>query len=196
MKTLIIDNYDSFTYNLVQHLGELGANPKVLTNDAVSVEKVNDIQPTHIVISPGPGTVEKKSDFGRCEEIILTYMKSIPILGVCLGHQGIAKALGGTIQPAPTIMHGKQSSIEHHENGIFQNIANPFTAMRYHSLRVNETTLPTELSVTARATDDQSVMAIQHDNYPLFGIQFHPESFGTPEGKKLLSNFLRHAQKK
>ncbi|MCA9374531.1 aminodeoxychorismate/anthranilate synthase component II [Candidatus Peregrinibacteria bacterium] len=192
MKTLIIDNYDSFTYNLAQYFGELNANPVVHTNDSLSVEKINSIDPTHIVISPGPGTVEKSEDFGICEQAILTYMDKLPILGVCLGHQGIAKALGGKITSAPTIMHGKKSIIEHTNEGIFQNIKNPFTAMRYHSLCIDETSLPSELTITARAQDDNTIQAIQHDTYPLFGIQFHPESFGTPEGKTILSNFLRY----
>ena len=192
MKTLIIDNYDSFTYNLAQYFGELNANPVVHTNDSLSVEKINSIDPTHIVISPGPGTVEKSEDFGICEQAILTYMDKLPILGVCLGHQGIAKALGVKITSAPTIMHGKKSIIEHTNEGIFQNIKNPFTAMRYHSLCIDETSLPSELTITARAQDDNTIQAIQHDTYPLFGIQFHPESFGTPEGKTILSNFLRY----
>ncbi len=192
MKTLIIDNYDSFTYNLAQYFGELNANPVVHTNDAISVEKINSIKPSHIVISPGPGTVEKPDDFGVCEQVILTYMNKLPILGVCLGHQGIAKALGGKIITAPTIMHGKKSIIEHNNEGIFQNIKNPFTAMRYHSLCIDETSLPSELTITARAQDDNTIQAIQHDIHPLFGIQFHPESFGTPEGKTILSNFLRY----
>ncbi|MEZ4087537.1 MAG: aminodeoxychorismate/anthranilate synthase component II [Candidatus Gracilibacteria bacterium] len=192
MKTLIIDNYDSFTYNLAQYFGELNADPVVYTNDSLSVEKINSIDPTHIVISPGPGTVEKSEDFGICEQAILTYMDKLPILGVCLGHQGIAKALGGKITSAPTIMHGKKSIIEHTNEGIFQNIKNPFTAMRYHSLCIDETSLPSELTITARAQDDNTIQAIQHDTYPLFGIQFHPESFGTPEGKTILSNFLHY----
>mgnify|MGYP002621472642 FL=1 len=192
MKTLIIDNYDSFTYNLAQYFGELDAHPIVHTNNSLTVEKINSIDPTHIVISPGPGTVEKPEDFGICEKVILQYMNSIPILGVCLGHQGIAKALGGKIQPAPTIMHGKQSTIEHTNKGIFKNVQSPLTAMRYHSLCIDETSFPAELTITARAQDDNTIQAIQHDTYPLFGIQFHPESFGTPEGKTILSNFLRH----
>lgn len=190
MKTLIIDNYDSFTYNLAQYLDELGANTVVFMHDGITVEKINNIRPTHIVISPGPGTVEKSEDFGVCEEVILQYMEKRPILGVCLGHQGIAKALGGNIKSAPTIMHGKQSLIEHEEKGILKDIPNPFTAMRYHSLCVDEDRLPAELHVTARSKDENTIMAIQHYKYPLFGVQFHPESFGTPEGKKILRNFL------
>lgn len=194
MKTLLIDNYDSFTYNLAQYLGELGANPIVFTHNGLSVEKIADINPTHIVISPGPGTVEKSEDFGVCEQVILQYMDKVPILGVCLGHQGIAKALGGSIVPAPHVMHGKQSSITHEEKGIFKGIKNPFSAMRYHSLCVSEEDLPPELHVTARVEDENTIMALQHYKLPLFGVQFHPESFGTSQGKNLLHNFLHYAK--
>lgn len=196
MKTLIIDNYDSFTFNLYQYIGELGGNPEVHKHDRITVEKIDNTEPTHIIISPGPGTVEKPEDFGVCEEIILQFMKKIPILGVCLGHQGIAKALGGTIEQAPRIMHGKTSAIEHTGEGILKNLPNPFTAMRYHSLCITETNLPDDLRITARAQGENTIMAIQHSEYPLFGIQFHPESFATPEGKKILTNFLHYAEKK
>lgn len=190
MKTLIIDNYDSFTYNLFQYIAELRGNPVVYKHNQIDVEKVADINPTHIVISPGPGTVEKSEDFGACEKIILQYMDKTPILGVCLGHQGIAKALGGSIKPSTQIMHGKQSPIEHEEKGILKGLKSPFMAMRYHSLCINEENLPAELHVTARVKDESTIMAIQHYQYPLFGVQFHPESFGTPEGKKIVQNFL------
>lgn len=190
MKTLIIDNYDSFTYNLYQYLGELGGNPVVYKNNELSIEKIADMEATHIVISPGPGTVENPQDFGVCEKVILEYMDKMPILGVCLGHQGIARALGGKIEQAPQIMHGKRSDIEHSGEGILREVPNPFSAMRYHSLCVSKQQFPAELKITARARKEGTIMAIQHSQYPLFGIQFHPESFGTSEGKKIIRNFL------
>src|SRR3989338_4124018 len=142
MKTLLIDNYDSFTYNLYQYIGELGGNPIVKKNDEVNREAVEKLSPTHIVLSPGPGTPEKDSDFGICQEVILTLGKHIPLLGVCLGHQGIVYAFGGKIIPAPEVRHGKTSAIQHDGKTIFTGIANPFTAMRYHSLLADRTTLP------------------------------------------------------
>lgn len=190
MKTLIIDNYDSFTYNLYQYLGELGGNPVVYRNNELSIEKIADIEATHIVLSPGPGTVENPQDFGVCEKVILEYMDKMPILGVCLGHQGIARALGGKIEQSKQIMHGKQSDIEHSGEGILRDLPNPFSAMRYHSLCVSKQQFPAELKIAARARKEGTIMAIQHSQYPLFGIQFHPESFGTPEGKKIIRNFL------
>jgi len=196
VKTLIIDNYDSFTYNLYQFIGELKGNPVVYKNDAPELKNLPSIAPTHIVISPGPGTVEKPEDFGTCEKIILEQMDKMPILGVCLGHQGIAKALGGEIEESSQIMHGKKSLIEHDGKGIFQNIENPFQAMRYHSLCVSKNNFPYELQITARAKGEETIMGIQHRKFPLFGIQFHPESFATPEGKKILRNFLNYAKEK
>lgn len=196
MKTLIIDNYDSFTYNLYQLFGQLKANPMVFQHDRLSLEQITELDPTHIVISPGPGTVENTKDFGICEKVILEFMSTKPILGVCLGHQGIAKALGGSIEPAPHIMHGKQSLIEHNGKNIFKGVTSPFKAMRYHSLCVSPKNLPEQLIVTAHSTKDNVIMALEHCQYPLFGIQFHPESFGTPQGQKILSNFLSYAVQK
>jgi len=191
MKTLIIDNYDSFTYNLYQYLAELKANPVVALNDRINLRDVKKINPTHIVLSPGPGTVEKKEDFGICQQVILTYGKTIPLLGVCLGHEGIAYTFGGKIKQAPVIMHGKTSKIMHNNEGIFAGIPNPFRAMRYHSLCVSEKSFPRELKITARVPAEKTIMGIQHRQYPIFGIQFHPESFETQYGKDLLQNFLR-----
>lgn len=190
MKTLIIDNYDSFTYNLYQYFAELKANPTVKTNDSVTVKEIERLNPTHIVISPGPGTVENPEDFGVCKDVILKLGPKIPLLGVCLGHQGVAHAFGGTIGHAPQIMHGKTSVIEHDQKSIFKGIPNPFTAMRYHSLCVSPKNFPKELTITARAKGEGTIMALQHSQFPIFGIQFHPESFGTEHGKQILKNFL------
>lgn len=192
MKTLIIDNYDSFTWNLYQYIGELEGNPVVYKNDAITAEKVTRLAPSHIIISPGPGTVTNRNDFGVCQEIIGRAGPTVPLLGVCLGHQGIAAAFGGQIERAPVIMHGKQSLIEHAGMGILSGIENPFKAMRYHSLRVSEKNFPEVLRVTARVQHEGTIMALQHSRYPIFGIQFHPESFGTPAGKQILNNFLNY----
>ncbi|MFO0780617.1 MAG: aminodeoxychorismate/anthranilate synthase component II [Candidatus Gracilibacteria bacterium] len=189
MKTLIIDNYDSFTYNLYQYIAELKGNPVVKMNDKISLTEIEKIKPSHIVISPGPGTVTHPKDFGICLEVIREFGKKIPILGVCLGHQGIAHAFGGNIEHAPTVMHGKTSPIEHDGRGIFAHIPNPFTAMRYHSLCVSQK-LPKELIITAKVKGEETIMGIRHSQYPIYGIQFHPESFQTPEGKNILKNFL------
>lgn len=190
MKTLIIDNYDSFTYNLYQYFAELKANPTVKTNDGITVGEIERFKPTHIVLSPGPGTVEKKEDFGICRDVILKFGPTVPLLGVCLGHQGIAHAFGGTIEHAPKIMHGKTSEIEHNGKNIFRGIPTPFTAMRYHSLCVSPRNFPKELLITARVKEEGTVMALQHSQFPIFGIQFHPESFATEHGKQILKNFL------
>jgi len=196
LKTLIIDNYDSFTYNLYQYFAELKANPVVFANDKITIEQIQKLKPSHIVISPGPGTVENPKDFGICEQTILKFGPKIPLLGVCLGHQGIAKAFGAKIEHAEQIMHGKTSQIEHNGQGIFANVPNPFTAMRYHSLCVSPKNFPKELTITARVHSEKpgeegTIMALQHNKYPIFGIQFHPESFETPEGKLILKNFLQ-----
>ena len=191
MKTLIIDNYDSFTYNLYQYFAELQANPVVYTNDKITLKDIQKINPSHIVISPGPGTVENPADFGICKDVILTLGPKIPLLGVCLGHQGIAYAFGGTIEHAPVIMHGKTSKIDHNGTGLFKGIPNPMTVMRYHSLCVSGKKLPPELEITAKDQVEGTIMGIQHKTYPIYGIQFHPESFATVEGKQLLQNFLK-----
>ena len=181
----VIDNYDSFTYNLVQYLGELGAELLVYRNDEVTVEELSELHPSAIVISPGPGRPETS---GICPAVVRHFYTQIPILGVCLGHQAIAHAFGGTIGPAPRLMHGKTSPIHHASQGILSNLQSPFTATRYHSLIVEEP-LPPELEVTAFTTAGE-IMGLQHRSYPVFGVQFHPESILTRIGKQLLENFL------
>ena len=184
---LIIDNYDSFTYNLVQYLGELGADLKVFRNDKISLDRIKKLKPSKIVISPGPG-VPKNA--GVSELVIATFGKTVPILGVCLGHQAIGEVFGGKIVSAKRLMHGKTSVIYHNGKGIFKGIANPFEATRYHSLVVERKTFPKVLKITAE-TKDKEIMALAHMAYPIYGVQFHPESILTLEGKKLLGNFLR-----
>jgi len=182
---LVIDNYDSFTYNLVQYLGELGAEVTVRRNDEVSVEDVRALAPSHIVISPGPGDPD---DGGISLDVIRTFHGTIPILGVCLGHQCIAAAFGGRVDRAPRLMHGKTSPVHHRQRGIFCDIPSPFTATRYHSLIVHEP-LPSCLEVIA-STDEGEVMALSHTAAPTIGLQFHPESILTEHGKAILQNFL------
>jgi anthranilate synthase/aminodeoxychorismate synthase-like glutamine amidotransferase len=183
---LILDNYDSFTYNLVQYFGELGCEPVVWRNDAISVDEIAKLKPTHICISPGPGT---PTDAGISKEIVLRFAPSVPLLGVCLGHQCIAEVFGGQVVRAETLMHGKTSEIHHDASGVFAGLPNPFSATRYHSLIVAPETLPNELAVSAKTAEGE-IMGLQHREYPLHGVQFHPESILTAEGKKLLANFL------
>lgn len=183
---LIIDNYDSFTYNLVQYLGELGANIKVYRNDKITVDEVVQLNPEKIVISPGPGTPK---DAGISVELIRRLGGVIPILGVCLGHQAIGEAFGGRIVGAPTLMHGKTSLIYHDGKTIFRDLENPFVATRYHSLMVERASLPPCLEISAE-TKDGVIMGLRHKELPVEGVQFHPESIMTKEGKKLLKNFL------
>jgi anthranilate synthase/aminodeoxychorismate synthase-like glutamine amidotransferase len=181
----VIDNYDSFTYNLVQYLGELGCDVDVYRNDDITVEKLAASLPERIVISPGPGT---PGDSGVSNDVIRQFHTSIPILGVCLGHQCIAHVFGGEVSRAPRLMHGKTSTIHHTGNGIFANLPSAFTATRYHSLIVKEP-LPHALKLMA-FTKKGEVMGIRHREYPTFGVQFHPESILTPDGKQLLHNFV------
>jgi anthranilate synthase/aminodeoxychorismate synthase-like glutamine amidotransferase len=181
----VIDNYDSFTYNLVQYLGELGAEVCVYRNDAVTLEELEQLAPSHIIISPGPGTPE---DGGISNDVIRHFHQDVPILGVCLGHQCIAHVFDGEVERAPRLMHGKTSPIYHTDQGVFASLPNPFTATRYHSLIVEEP-LPSALEVTAFTLEGE-VMGIRHHRYPTFGVQFHPESILTREGKRLLENFL------
>lgn len=195
-KILIIDNYDSFTYILKQYFGELGGNPEVFFHDQITVSQIKRMKPTHIVLSPGPGTVEHKKDVGVMFDVIEEFYKKIPILGVCLGHQAIGKFFGAKIVRALKIMHGKRSVIHHNESGIFNGIKNPLTVMRYHSLVLQNAKSPKSknakdvIQITSQ-TDDGVIMGIQHKEYPVFGVQFHPESLGTPEGKKIIRNFLK-----
>jgi len=181
----VIDNYDSFTYNLVQFLGELGAEIVVYRNDAVTVEELEVLAPTHIIISPGPG---EPDDGGISKEVIRRFHRRIPVLGVCLGHQCIADVFGGQVVRAPRLMHGKTSPIRHGCRDIFTGLPDPFTATRYHSLIV-DSALPSELTLLA-TTAEGEVMSIRHRDYPTFGVQFHPESILTQVGKQLLANFL------
>lgn len=181
----VIDNYDSFTYNLVQYLGELGADPMVFRNDAICAEQLEDLNPSHVVVSPGPGT---PADAGASGDIIHTLGKSIPVLGVCLGHQCIGEVFGGCVRRAPRLMHGKTSQIYHYGGVLFQGISSPFEANRYHSLIVDEP-IPEVLEVTA-FTKQGEVMGLRHRAYPIYGLQFHPESVLTPAGKQILRNFL------
>ncbi len=190
MKTLILDNYDSFVYNLAQLVGSLGSQAVVRRNDKLTLDDVRGLKPDRIIISPGPGTPAEKRYFGICEGILQQISTEIPTLGVCLGHQGIAHAFGGRLRSAKTIMHGKVSSIGHKNEGIFKDVENPFVATRYHSLAVDRQTLPKCLEVTAESLDDGEIMGIIHKDYPIFGVQFHPESILTSVGTKIMSNFL------
>ena len=182
---LVIDNYDSFTYNLVQYLGELGADIKVMRNDAVTLEEVAAAKPSRIVISPGPGRPEQA---GVTMQVIRELGRTTPILGVCLGHQAIGAVFGGRVVRAEVPMHGKTSTIEH--DGVFSGINGPFVASRYHSLVVEGTTMPEALEVSARTREDGVVMGLRHRAWPVHGVQFHPESILTGEGRRILRNFL------
>ena len=182
---LLIDNYDSFTFNLAQYLGELGAQTVVRRNDEVSIPEIERMQPERIVISPGPGRPE---DAGVTVEVIRTFGARIPVLGVCLGHQGIGLAFGGSVVRAGELMHGKVSAVHHDGKGVFKGVSQPFTAGRYHSLVVAEP-VPDQLEIAAR-TEDGTIMGVRHRTAPIHGVQFHPESVLTPEGRKLLRNFL------
>jgi anthranilate synthase component 2 len=183
---LLLDNYDSFTYNLAQYLGELGCNVEVHRNDKISVEEIARRKPEHIVISPGPCTPQ---DAGICIDLIRSLAGKFPILGVCLGHQAIGAAFGGKVIRAPKIFHGKTSQIHHDGKSIFRKLADPFTATRYHSLIVERKSLPREFIITAE-TDDGTIMGLRHRRHKLEGVQFHPESVLTQSGKQLLQNFL------
>ena len=189
MKVLILDNYDSFVYNLKQCLDELGAECMVLRNDAITAEQAESLDPDAILISPGPGLPSDRRDFGICGDILTSLSTEIPTLGVCLGHQGIAHFHGGRVVKAPTLLHGKASMVEHDGEGLYDGLPNPFPAGRYHSFVVSPD-LPADMRVTSRTTDG-TVMGIRHLRYPIEGVQFHPESVLTPLGGKILANFLR-----
>jgi anthranilate synthase/aminodeoxychorismate synthase-like glutamine amidotransferase len=184
---LVIDNYDSFTYNLVQYLGELGAEVRVMRNDAITLDEVAGAKADRIVISPGPGRPEQA---GVTMDVIRRFGQSTPILGVCLGHQAIGAVFGGTVVRAHLPMHGKTSTIDHDARGVFRGISGPFVASRYHSLVVAEEGLPNDLEVSARAQHDGTIMGLRHRTWPIHGVQFHPESILTGEGKTILRNFL------
>jgi anthranilate synthase/aminodeoxychorismate synthase-like glutamine amidotransferase len=187
MRVLVVDNYDSFTYNLVQYLGELGADLLVRRNDRVTCDEIADLAPDRIVVSPGPG---HPADAGITVDAIGRFGSRIPILGVCLGHQAIGLAFGGTIVRAPRPVHGKISLVEHDATGIFAGVAAPFPAGRYHSLAVAAEGLPASLEVSARARDDGVIMALRHREWPVNGVQFHPESILTGPGRQILRRFL------
>jgi anthranilate synthase/aminodeoxychorismate synthase-like glutamine amidotransferase len=188
-RVLVIDNYDSFVYNLVQYLGELGATPLVYRHDSLSIAEIRDLAPDAVLISPGPGTPD---DAGVSNEVIAELGQTTPVLGVCLGHQCIGQVFGGRVARAPAVMHGKTSWITHDEAGVFRGLPSPFEATRYHSLVVDPDSVPAELAVTATA-EDGTVMGLRHRELPVEGVQFHPESILTQGGHKLLANFLERA---
>ena len=183
---LMIDNYDSFTYNLVQYLGEMGQELKVFRNDEITVSGIKRLKPTRIVISPGPGNPK---DAGISKKVIKELGPKIPILGVCLGHQCIGEVFGGKVVGAKRLMHGKTSEVYHDGKGVFKNINNPFVATRYHSLLVERKSFPKDLAITAQ-TKEKEIMGLEHKKFPIYGVQFHPESILTQSGKELLRNFL------
>ncbi|MCB1258939.1 MAG: aminodeoxychorismate/anthranilate synthase component II [Acidimicrobiales bacterium] len=185
-RVLVIDNYDSFVYNLVQYLGELGAEPIVHRNDALGLDELVAIEPDAVLISPGPG---RPADAGRTNEVIARFAGVVPVFGVCLGHQAIGEVFGGDVVRAPEIMHGKTSWIRHHDRGVFAGLPNPLEATRYHSLVVDRATLPDVLEVTAEA-DDGTIMGLRHRELDVEGVQFHPESILTVGGHQLLATFL------
>ena len=196
MKFLIIDNYDSFVYNIAQYLGELGVESDVIRNDKITLDEIKEKKYDAIIISPGPGTPEDKKYFGVCNDVIIKMGPSTPILGVCLGHQGIIHAFGGKVTNAGCVRHGKTSPVNHNNSKLFKDVKNPFKATRYHSLVGDKTIIPDVLEVTATAADDGEIMAIKHKEYLIEGVQFHPESIMTEEGKKILANFIAQVKEK
>ncbi len=184
---LVIDNYDSFTYNLVQYLGELGAEIRVRRNDEITLGEIEAMQPQHLVISPGPGRPE---DAGITVDVIRQFGPKVPLLGVCLGHQAIGMVYGGTVCRAKAPMHGKTSTVEHDGKGVFAGITAPFQAGRYHSLMIATDSVPADLEVSARTREDGTIMGVRHRKYNVHGVQFHPESVLTDEGRRILKNFL------
>lgn len=197
-KILVIDNYDSFVYNIAQLLGEMDTEPVVVRNDKITLAQVRKMKPDGIVISPGPGHPADKKYFGVCTDVIRQLGPKTPILGVCLGHQGIVHAFGGKVVNAKKVRHGKTSTIEYADGSdrLFGEVSNPFKATRYHSLVADGKTIPDCLKVTAYAKDDGEIMGIRHRQYPIEGVQFHPESILTGEGRKILSNFLSLVENK
>ncbi|KGR81568.1 anthranilate synthase component II [Lysinibacillus odysseyi] len=186
---LIIDNYDSFTYNLYHQIALQGPEVKIVRNDEITIEEIRYIQPKAIVLSPGPGT---PSEAGMTVQIIKELYREYPILGICLGHQAIGEAFGGNIVRAKTIMHGKTSRLTYEKRGLFKNLEKEVEVMRYHSLIIDSATLHPDFEITATSSDDGEVMAIQHKTYPVFGLQFHPESIGTDTGKQMVAAFLQY----
>jgi anthranilate synthase component 2 len=196
LKFLIIDNYDSFVYNIAQYLGELGVDSDVIRNDKITINEIKQKKYDGIIISPGPGTPDDEKYFGVCGDVIKDVGSSIPILGVCLGHQGIISSFGGKVTNAGRVRHGKTSPVKHTDSELFKGVKNPFRATRYHSLVGDKTIIPEILEVTAVAEDDGEVMAIRHKKYLIEGVQFHPESIMTEDGKKILANFIRQVRER
>jgi len=190
MKVLVIDNYDSFVYNLVQYVGEYGTDVITYRNDQIDLKQIIELKPDKIIISPGPGTPEKKRYFGVCTEILQKVSCETPTLGVCLGHQGIIHAFGGKIIPAKKLMHGKTCTIKHDGKTIFEGVKNPFTGTRYHSLVGDRLSIPSDLEISAECIDDGEIMGVRHIKFPIEGVQFHPESILCEDGKKIIKNFL------
>ncbi|SNR61413.1 anthranilate synthase component II [Desulfurobacterium atlanticum] len=188
---LMIDNYDSFTYNVVQYFGSLGTDIKVVRNDKITVEEIESLNPEAIVISPGPCTPREA---GVSVDVIRKFAGKLPILGICLGHQSIGFAFGAKIVRAKKLMHGKASLIRHDEEFLFEGMKNPFSAIRYHSLVIDKDTLPDDFVITAESEDDREIMGIRHKSFPLFGVQFHPESILTEDGIKIIDNFLKQVK--
>ena len=196
MKVLVIDNYDSFVYNLVQYVGELGGEPIVYRNDQLTLQQAMELDPKRIIISPGPGTPENPHYFGVCSAVLRKMSCKIPTLGVCLGNQGIISVFGGKVLRARRLMHGKTSIIRHDGKGVFEGVKNPFTATRYHSLVGEKKSIPSCIEVTAESTDDGEIMAVRHRTYPITGVQFHPESILCEDGKRIIKNFLEGRNEK
>ena len=196
MKFLIIDNYDSFVYNIAQYLGELGVDCDVIRNDKITINEIKQKKYEGIIISPGPGTPDDKKYFGVCGDVIKDVGSTIQILGVCLGHQGIISSFGGKVTNAGYVRHWKTSPVKHTDSELFKGVKNPFNATRYHSLVGDKTIIPEILEVTAFAEDDGEVMAIRHKEYLIEGVQFHPESIMTEDGKKILANFIRQVRER
>ncbi len=190
MRVLILDNYDSFVYNLAQYAGEIVDEVLVKRNDTVELNDVRQLSPDRIIISPGPGNPSDKRYFGSCEDILRNLSPEVPTLGVCLGHQGIVSTFGGRIVRAKKVRHGKTSPIRHDGKGVFRGIENPFEATRYHSLVADRRTLPRSLEVTAESLDDHEIMGVRHREFPIEGVQFHPESILTSPGRRMIENFL------
>ena len=196
MKFLIIDNYDSFVYNIAQYLGELDVDCDVIRNDKITLDEIRQKNYDAIIISPGPGTPEDKKYFGVCSDVIKEIGPTKPLLGICLGHQGIIHAFGGKVTNAGCVRHGKTSPIKHVDAPLFEDVKNPFRATRYHSLVGDKTIIPDSLEITATAQDDSEIMAIRHKDYLIEGVQFHPESIMTEDGKKILANFVKEVTNK